>query len=177
MRIRTARPEDASAVADVYVRSWRAAFVGLLPQSYLDAMDPGREEPGWKALIAEARWPSSGVLVAESDAGTAGIAGIVGFTGFGPSREAPAVAEIGTLYTLPEVWSTGTGRQLMRGALTTLDRAAHYTHATLWVLEANARARRFYETTGWSPDGASVTDTTGGASLGKLRYRRAVGEA
>jgi GNAT superfamily N-acetyltransferase len=171
MRIRQAGPDDASAVADVYVRSWQAAFAGLLPQPYLDAMDPGREEPAWKALIAEAQWPSAGVLVAESDAG------IVGFTGFGPSQEAPSVAEIGTLYTLPEVWSTGIGRQLMRGVLTTLDQAAHYTHATLWVLEANQRARRFYEAAGWRPDGASVTDTTGGASLGKLRYRRPLGQA
>lgn len=153
------------------VRSWRAAFAGLLPESYLDALDASSEEPGWKALIAEARWPSSGVLVAESDAG------IVGFTGFGPSPEAPSVAEIGTLYTLPEVWSTGIGRQLMHGVLATLDRAAPYTHATLWVLEANARARRFYEAAGWSPDGASVTDTTAGASLGKLRYRRTLGRA
>lgn len=171
MRIRPARPDDASAIADVYVRSWRAAFAGLLPRPYLDAMDPSREEPGWKALIAEAQWPSSGVLAAESDAG------IVGFIGFGPSQETPSVAEIGTLYTLPEVWSTGIGRQLMHGALATLDRTAHYTHATLWVLEANTRARRFYAAAGWSPDGTSVTDTTGGASLGKLRYRRPLVQA
>ena len=170
MRIRPALPDDASAVADVRVCSWQVAFAGLLPQAYLDAMDPGREEPAWKALIAEAQWPSAGVLVAESDAG------IVGFTGFGPSQEAPSVAEIGTLYTLPEVWGTGIGRQLMHGALTTLDQAAHYTHATLWVLAANQRARRFYEAAGWSPDGASVTDTTAGASLGKLRYRRLLGQ-
>ncbi|MDO0915482.1 GNAT family N-acetyltransferase [Streptomyces sp. DT2A-34] len=170
MRIRQARPDDASAVADVHVRSWQAAFAGLVPQPYLDTMDPGREEPVWKALIAEAAWPSAGVLVAESDAR------IVGFTGFGPSQEAPSIAEIGTLYALPEVWSTGIGKQLMLGALKTLDQA-HYTHATLWVLEANERARRFYEAAGWSPDGTSVTDTTGGACLNKLRYRSARGVA
>lgn len=168
MRIRQARPDDASAVAAVRVRSWQAAFAGLLPQDYLDAMDPGCEEPEWKTRIAEAQWPSSGVLVAESEAG------IVGFTGFGPCQEDPAIAEIGTLYAMPEVWSAGVGKELMLATLTAL-RQADYAHATLWVLEDNERARRFYEASGWRADGAAVEDTTGGSSLNKLRYRHPLG--
>jgi GNAT superfamily N-acetyltransferase len=150
------------------VRSWRAAFAGLVPQHYLDAMDPGCEESGWKTHIAETRWPASGVLVAETEAG------IVGFARFGPSRENPAVAEIGMLYAIPEVWGTGIGKQLMLATLTALGQAG-CTQATLWVLEDNERARRFYEAAGWHADGAAVVDTTGGASLNKLRYRRPVG--
>ncbi|WBO61566.1 GNAT family N-acetyltransferase [Streptomyces camelliae] len=60
------------------------------------------------------KWPSSGVLVAETEAG------IVGFAGFGPSQEAPAVAEIGTLYAMPKVEGTGIGKHLMPATLTTL---------------------------------------------------------
>lgn len=168
MQIRQAWPDDASAVAAVYVRSWQVAFAGLVPQHYLDAMDPSREESGWKTRIAEAQWPSSGVLVAETEAG------IVGFTGFSPSQETSAIAEIGTLYAMPEVWGTGVGKQLMLATLTTLGQA-DYAQATLWVLEDNERARRFYETAGWFADGAAVEDTTGGASLNKLRYRRSLG--
>ncbi|WP_328769160.1 GNAT family N-acetyltransferase [Streptomyces sp. NBC_00286] len=164
MQTRQASPDDASAVAVVYVRSWQAAFAGLVPQHYLDAMDQSREEADWKARIAEAQWPRTGVLVAETEAA------IVGFASFGPSQETPAVAEIGTLYAIPEVWGAGIGRQLMLATLTTLVQA-DYTQATLWVLEANERARRFYEAAGWRPDGAAVEDTTGGASLNKLRYR------
>jgi RimJ/RimL family protein N-acetyltransferase len=165
MQTRRAWPDDASAVAGVYVRSWRVAFAGLVPQQYLDAMDPSREESEWKTRIAETRWPSSGVVVAETEAG------IVGFASFGPSQETPDIAEIGTLYAMPEVWGTGTGKQLMLATLTTLGQA-DYTQATLWVLEDNERARRFYEAAGWRADGAAVEDTTGGASLNKLRYRR-----
>ncbi|MFE4417285.1 GNAT family N-acetyltransferase [Streptomyces sp. NPDC056817] len=168
MKTRRAWPDDAAGVAGVYVRSWQVAFAGLVPQAYLDAMEPSREEPKWKTRIAEARWPSSGVLVAETDAG------IVGFAGFGPSEESPAVAEIGMLYALPEVWGTGIGKQLMSATLMTLGKA-EYTQATLWVLEGNERARRFYEAAGWRADGAAVGDTTGGASLNKLRYRSALG--
>ncbi|MCX5087754.1 GNAT family N-acetyltransferase [Streptomyces sp. NBC_00365] len=120
-------------------------------------MDPSREESRWKTRIAETRWPSSGVLVAETEAG------IVGFASFGPSQETPDIAEIGTLYATPEVWGTGTGKQLMPATLTTLGQA-DYTQATLWVLEDNERARR--------ADGAAVEYTTGGASLNKLRYPR-----
>jgi GNAT superfamily N-acetyltransferase len=168
MQTRQAWPDDASAVAGVHVRSWQAAFAGLVPQHFLDAMDQSREEAEWKVRIAEAQWPWSGVLVAETGAG------IVGFAGFSPSQETPAIAEIGTLYAIPEVWGTGIGRQLMLATLTALGQA-DYTHATLWVLEANERARRFYEAAGWLPDGAAVEDTTGGASLNKLRYRRRLG--
>jgi RimJ/RimL family protein N-acetyltransferase len=168
MQIRQAWPEDASAVAGVYVRSWQVAFAGLVPQYYLDAMDSSREEFGWKTRIAETRWPTSGVLVAEAEVG------IVGFAGFSPSQETAAVAEIGTLYAMPEVWGMGIGKQLMLATLTTLGQAA-YTQVTLWVLEDNERARRFYEAAGWRADGAAVEDTTGGAALNKLRFRRPLG--
>ncbi|MET9833703.1 GNAT family N-acetyltransferase [Streptomyces sp. NPDC006385] len=168
MQIRQARSDDASAVAGVYVRSWQAAFPGLVPQHYLDAMDPSREESEWKTRIAETRWPSSGVLVAETEAG------IVGFASFGPSQDIPVTAEIGTLYAMPEVWGTGSGRQLMLATLAAIGQAG-YTQATLWVLEDNERARRFYEAAGWGADGAAVEDSTGGASLNKLRYRCPLG--
>ncbi|MFJ9752029.1 GNAT family N-acetyltransferase [Streptomyces chartreusis] len=168
MRIRQAAPDDASAVAGVHVRSWQVAFAGLVPQRYLDAMDPSREESGWKSRIAAAQWPSSGVLVAETEAG------IVGFAGFGASEESSAIAEIGTLYSMPEVWGAGIGKQLMAAALRTLGQA-DYAQAVLWVLEDNERARRFYQAAGWRPDGAAVVDTTGGAALNKLRYRRPLG--
>ncbi|WP_371583129.1 N-acetyltransferase family protein [Streptomyces sp. NBC_01314] len=168
MQIRQAGPDDASAVAGVYVRSWQVAFAGLVSQHYLDTMDPSREESEWKTRIAESRWPSSGVLVAETEAG------IVGFVGFGPSQDTPGTAEIGTLYAMPEIWGTGIGKQLMLATLTTLGQA-DYTQATLWVLEDNERARRFYEAAGWGADGAAVEDSTGGASLNKLRYRRPLG--
>ncbi|MFD7054277.1 GNAT family N-acetyltransferase [Streptomyces mirabilis] len=168
MQIRQAWPDDASAVAGVYVRSRQVAFAGLVPQHYLDAMDPSREESEWKTRIVETRWPSSGVLVAEAEAG------IVGFASFGPSQDTQATAEIGTLYAMPEIWGTGIGKQLMLATLTTLGQA-DYTQATLWVLEDNERARRFYEAAGWGADGAAVEDSTGGASLNKLRYRRPLG--
>ena len=168
MQIRQAGQGDASAIARVYVRSWQAAFAHVISQHYLDAMDPRREEPGWEALLGEARWPSAGVLIAEAEQG------VVAFAGFRPAADTQAVAEVGTFYALPEVWGTGIGKGLMVTMLKTLEEA-NYAQATLWVLEANERARRFYEAAGWHADGATEKDATGGVPLAKLRYRRDLG--
>lgn len=56
------------------------------------------------------------------------------------------------LYVVPEEWGSGTAEVLYEEALTQL-RADGCEKAQLWVLEANARARRFYERRGWSLDG------------------------
>jgi hypothetical protein len=40
------------------------------------------------------------------------------------------------------------------------------------VLDSNARARRFYEAAGFSPDGGVKVDATRGFPLTEVRYRR-----
>jgi hypothetical protein len=45
--------------------------------------------------------------------------------------------------------------------------------ATLWALEADARARAFYERVGWKPDGARKSDP-GTNLIADLRYRLAL---
>jgi ribosomal protein S18 acetylase RimI-like enzyme len=46
--------------------------------------------------------------------------------------------------------------------------------ATLWVGEANARARRFYEREGWEPTGATRASELGPV---ELQYRRQLASA
>jgi hypothetical protein len=50
--------------------------------------------------------------------------------------------------------------------------AAGFAQATLWVLDANARARRFYEAGGWSDNGSVRTEDFQGLRLTEVRYRR-----
>ncbi|MEV4010271.1 GNAT family N-acetyltransferase [Nonomuraea angiospora] len=169
MRIRQATSADARAIADVHVRSWQAAYRGLVPQDYLDDLDPAQRQPGWERRLAETAWPGRGVLVAEADGD------VVGFTSLLPTRDEDedpaAVAEIATIYLTPETWGRGIGKALMTTALGTLTRAG-YRQATLWVLDTNVRARRFYEAAGWHGDGATKRDTSRGFVLTELRYRR-----
>jgi ribosomal protein S18 acetylase RimI-like enzyme len=48
--------------------------------------------------------------------------------------------------------------------------AAGYRYITLWVLEDNARARRFYEQAGFAPDDAR--HLLGDFGVTEIRYRR-----
>ena len=47
-----------------------------------------------------------------------------------------------------------------------------FREATLWVLDTNERARRFYETDGWRLDGTDKRDAIGEMQVKEVRYRR-----
>ncbi|WP_410659793.1 GNAT family N-acetyltransferase [Amycolatopsis sp. lyj-112] len=80
--------------------------------------------------------------------------------------------ELRAIYLAPERWGTGLGRLLHDTAVTALRDAGH-REATLWVLDTNERAQRFYAAAGWVPDGAKKSDTMPGEDvlLSETRYR------
>jgi hypothetical protein len=79
--IRTAHPADAAKLAQVHVRSWQEAYRRLLPQAYLDGLDPAQRLPGF-AYYGPSR---------DEDAGP------------GPTGEVFAI------YLLPGAWGQGAG--------------------------------------------------------------------
>jgi GNAT superfamily N-acetyltransferase len=163
--IRTARPEDARAVAEVHVASWRHAYRGLLPDDYLERLSVDDREAMWLGVFADPD-PMVGAFVAEVDGR------IAGFASFGPSRDEDVperTGEIPAIYVDPAVLGTGVGRELFEAAATAL-RDAGFARATLWVLEANALARRFYEKAGWEWDGAVSTHLFDCANERVVRY-------
>jgi GNAT superfamily N-acetyltransferase len=171
MTIRRADADDASAVAVVHVRSWQAAYLGLMPQDFLDGLDPDQRAAVWRQRLAEPDWPRTGVLVAE-DAGQ-----VVGFSAFCPARDDdldPArVGDVAAIYLVPSAWGQGHGRRLMTASLAALGEAG-YREAALWVLDTNKRARTFYGNSGWAADGAVKQDQLPGAdfTITEVRYRR-----
>ena len=147
VRIRRATSEDARAVAEVHVGSWRHAYRGMLPDAYLDRLSIDDREAMWRDALAD---DPTDVFVAEDGER------VVGFASLGPSRDADAsedVGEILTIYVEPSAMGAGVGRELLRATIQAL-RDRTYRRATLWVLEANERARRFYEKAGWTWDGS-----------------------
>ncbi|WP_444963100.1 GNAT family N-acetyltransferase [Nocardiopsis sp. M1B1] len=170
MQIREALPEDGPAVADVEVRSWRAAYPGIVPQDYLDAMDAAERGARWSDWIAGAARPGAGLLLAEDDA----VA--VAFACFAPVEEAAGgtagPCEVEAFFSVPEVWGSGVNRRLIADVHRAVA-GAGYTEAVLWVLRDNPRARRFYAAHGWEADGAVTEEgPLNGAVLPRLRYRR-----
>ena len=164
-RIRDATPEDARAIAEVHVASWRAAYRGLLPDDYLERLSVDEREVQRREHLDD---PSGewGTLVAEEDGH------VVGFATYGPSRDEdapPGTGEVPAIYLDPALVGTGIGRDLFAEATAGL-RHAGYGRATLWVLEGNERARRFYEKAGWTWDGATSTHDFDCANEPMVRY-------
>jgi len=173
VEIRRAVADDAWNIACVHVRSWKAAFPGLVPQDYLDALQPGDRLGEWEAALgATGRWPV--VLVAEEGGR------LFGFASVGPSRDEDAepgrVGELYTLYVDPSAWGGGLGLALLEEAVGELERGG-FARATLWALHSNARARRFYERHGWTGDGATKEHDWVAFTATDVRYALALGDA
>jgi ribosomal protein S18 acetylase RimI-like enzyme len=169
MDIRPARIEDVPQIALIHVQSWQGAYRGLLPQAYLDSLEPAQRAGMWAQVLSETNWSHGGTLVADVGGN------LLGFISYGPARDGDAdqkrVAEILAIYLMPAAWGEGSGKQLMGAALGRLLEAG-FDQATLWVLDSNVRARRFYEAGGWSADGAVKRDESWGFPMTEVRYRR-----
>ena len=167
IKIRAARRVDVDAIADAYVASWRAAYVDQVPQTYLDRLDPADRISAIAGRISEP-FPTA-VLVAVNDGYIIGHAVVV------PSRDDDAapgiVGEITAIYVRPEAWGRGAGRKLMTHALDHMRRAG-FAQATLWVLDSNDRAIRFYQRSGWRHDATTMSRTIGGQPVTVVRFRR-----
>ena len=102
---------------------------------------------------------------------------MLGFVGYSPSRDGDAdparVGEIDAIYLLPSAWGKGVGRLLMDEALARLAEA-RFDRVTLWALDSNVRARRFYEAGGWLADGARKIDDSRGFPIAQVRYKRSL---
>ncbi|MFI5842030.1 GNAT family N-acetyltransferase [Catenuloplanes sp. NPDC051500] len=189
MRTRPATVSDASVLADIHVRTWRDTYRGFVPDEYLRALDPVRWRPFWQDRLRGQEHPSGTDQASQfgtdganqaAPSGTLVLIQVnggkpIGFVSYGPSRTgSPSGAgEIYAIYVLPQHQGGGGGRMLMAAALDALA-AAGFDRATLWVLDGNARARRFYEHGGWRPDGAVQRDETRGFPLDEVRYARAL---
>jgi ribosomal protein S18 acetylase RimI-like enzyme len=84
--------------------------------------------------------------------------------------DARRTGEIWGLYISPDRWRKGIGRQVVAEAERML-KAGGYESVVLWVVEANERARQFYEAMGFAADGASQ-EIDWGTPVKAVRYRK-----
>jgi ribosomal protein S18 acetylase RimI-like enzyme len=169
--VRRAAPSDAEAIAEAHVRGWQTSYRGIVPDAFLDGLDRTRRADAWREQLTAAvePTPGRGTWVVEAPDGVAG------FVDAGPARAEPiappdGAGEIFAIYLRPERRDQGYGRALLATALGDLA-IARLTPVVLWVLEANAAGRRFYELAGFRVDGTAHTIDIAGAVLPELRYR------
>jgi ribosomal protein S18 acetylase RimI-like enzyme len=156
--------EDAAAIARVQVRSWQAAYEGIVPADYLAALTSEKREAVWREFIPRGE-PE--LLVARDGES------IVGFIAFGLCRDENAAAdraEVWAIYVAPSHWAQGVGSQLYsRARARLIDQG--YQSVGIWVLTENTRAIQFYARVGFTADDDSAKEVViGGKPLKEIRY-------
>jgi RimJ/RimL family protein N-acetyltransferase len=164
--VRAATLADAAAIGRVQVLAWQAAYVGQMPQEYLDGLAADQRAGYWRQVLSTPR-EQAPVLVGEVEGEVAG------FATFGPAQDDPGTSD-GELYAInvrPDRWGSGVGSALLAAVHAGLA-GLGYRSAVLWVLPGNQRARAVYEHVGWRPDGAERTAEVFGVTVPEVRYRR-----
>ncbi len=175
--VRPAVAGDAPDLVDINVRAWREAYAGIIPADALDAIDVPTRLDRFERRLAEPG--DADVLVAHDGYRR------LGYAHLGPYRleqggdaVEPEVAELRAMYVDPLAWRRGVGSALMSAVLIRVAERG-WSQVRLWVLEANQRARRFYERTGFAPDGTRAAYRVNRplglvTELPEIRYRRGV---
>jgi ribosomal protein S18 acetylase RimI-like enzyme len=170
MLIRRALKSDAFGIATVHVRTWQAAYRGIVPDAYLDSLSIDARAQTWRKALACDKPQEVWVATLASE--------VAGWVAFGPARDGrstPGTGELEAIYVSAQYWGSGVGRELW---LTARSRLAEqgFTMATLWVLLENTRAIRFYRAAGFVPNRESEKQIiVGGRALMEIRYEIALG--
>lgn len=167
IRVRAATVEDAPRIGEINVAGWRAAYRGQMPDALLDSLRDDERAARARRFIEAPPTSEHRVWVAAS------ADGVDAFAMTGPTRDEgapPGTSELFALYADPARWGAGAGRALVAFVIDDLTRRGA-TAITLWVLDTNARARRFYGIAGFRADGGTKTAPFGGAVLTEVRYR------
>jgi ribosomal protein S18 acetylase RimI-like enzyme len=162
-RVRKASPVDASAIARVYVSSWRSTYAGLLPDAILNGMSEVRETLFWWTALCSQRNQTVTLLIEDQDSR------MVGFISAGPERTGGVArrAEVYTLYLLDAYQRRGFGTKLLSAAADRLQEAG-FGGLIVWVLAGNP-ARAFYERLG-AQKVATRTIRMGGRAVQEIAF-------
>jgi len=163
MEIIPATIDHANAIGRIGAASWQAAYKGIIPDSYLANVTPERRAAHIRKLLPLAIAEYYLFRVDGEDAGNAAI---------GRRHDegvAVTIGEIGGFYFLPEFWGRGYPGEAMPFCVARLKELG-FSAITIWVLEENLRARRFYEKHGFALNG-NRKEITLGKPLMEVQYQ------
>jgi len=169
VHIRSATEADAHGLAKVHVLSWQAAYKGIFTDAKLFGLSIKEREAAWRRRLTGedpecADWTN---IVGEADGRP------IGFATHRPcgdeDKDRGSVGELVAIYVLADYWRQGVGLHMLDEVMDHFRRQA-VSQVTLWVIEGNHRARRFYEAAGFKADGVRKNEVKLGTNVVLVRY-------
>lgn len=158
--IRLARADDAARLAEVHITSWQHAYRNIFPERFLESLDVARRIDFFSERIG------AGDTIFVAEVGDE----LVAFCWPAASSE-EGWGEILSIYAHPDHWGGGHGRALLEAGESHL-RERGFERALLWVLDANTRARDFYERQDWKLASPIKIEEIGGVQVTEVRYEK-----
>lgn len=165
-KIRYADICDAKVLGKIHSRSWKVAYKGIVPNEILENITIEKRQKYFEKALTKG-WEEDAIVFIDNEA--------VGFICIGKCRDTDKTdtcGEIWGIYLLPEHWNMGIGSELINWGLNELGKR-NYSEVTLWVLEENINARKFYEKNGFKHDG-TVKEISIGKKMNEYRYEKTI---
>jgi ribosomal protein S18 acetylase RimI-like enzyme len=163
--VREATLADARSIAEIHVATWKHAYRGIVPATLLASLSVEQRTKDWVTRLQ----PGTRQTYVLETAGE-----IRGWASIGPSRDDDHKGDYGELYAIymaPDHIGRSLGQILYARCERELEKE-RYPFISVWVLEENAGARRFYEKVGFQLDGGTKVIALAGAKLPELRYAK-----
>lgn len=162
--IRRAGAEDWPAVAAIHAASWRSAYRGIYPDSYLDREAPEERRAYWRRALTEMDAELDAVFIAETEGEPVGFACI--------RRKAEEAGPLlDNLHVMPGRKGGGIGTRLLQAAAAWLVDKEPGAAMQLGVWADNAAARGFYASLGGREVEAGEVPIPGGGTAQQVRVR------
>jgi GNAT superfamily N-acetyltransferase len=165
--VRVAWNDDADAIAEVQVRSWREQYADLLPAEALP--DAAAVAETWRGALTRSPDARNRVLVALERNRVVGFA-ITG-PASDPDRDPVSDAELRELTVDPDERGKGHGSRLLQAAADTMT-ADRFGQAVTWVVTGDDALLTFLTEAGWAADSAHREldlDGTGAVRVKQVR--------
>jgi GNAT superfamily N-acetyltransferase len=156
--------DDADDIAALHAASWRATYRGILPDDFLDRQALDNRLRTWRQRMGTP--PPTQIVLKAVDA-----SGLCGFACLFLDADQQWGTLLDNLHVAPGRTGTGIGWFLLDASFARLRQErpeAPWLH--LWVFEANAGARRFYECHGADAVERETVEVLPGISVPAVRY-------
>lgn len=158
-QLRKAQFQDASAIAQMHMQSWRDTYRSYFTEEQMKNLDVQGRTLRWEKAISAG---DSLIMVAVDESGE--IVGVVSSLE-GTGEEGLPPLKLDVLYTASKTHGSGLGKKMVEVAIGNKP-------AYLWVLEGNPVVQRFYEKLGFRCDGATEKNWIQEVEVNTLRMVR-----